>query len=363
MTLLPTSLPLSGMSAWTTRPRQLSRGAERWCHSTLLFSESIKQLTGHQPQRPFLSVLVTAAAGDRQQAATATTRSHNAATASSSSNNRNSPRNALRGTSNMGLPNNSSATASTTARAVATNTVAVQTATTPKNVNLMGSDEVLDSSDDDLDNADCDVINNIVPTGAFLQNLTSYRCLVVDSAYRPINVIGWFKAVVMDEAGKIDVLDYYPNAFAYSAYRSHPLPAVIRARKYVDLHEVAGHVALTRRNVMLRDRYTCQYCGCKKDLTLDHVVPVSKGGKNTWENLVTACMVCNQKKGHHSLSKLGWRLKHAPHQPTPYEIGVIMGVSQHDIEHPPSEWSLYLQPYKDLLDKARAKMTESLRMI
>lgn len=71
-----------------------------------------------------------------------------------------------------------------------------------------------------------------------------------------------------------------------------------------------------------------RYCGCKKDLTLDHVVPVSKGGKNTWENLVTACMVCNQKKGHHSLSKLGWRLKHAPHQPTPYEIGVIMGVSQ-----------------------------------
>ena len=56
-------------------------------------------------------------------------------------------------------------------------------------------------------------------------------------------------------------------------------------------------MALTRRNIMIRDRFCCQYCGCKRNLTIDHVHPQSKGGRNTWENLVTACMACNQKKG------------------------------------------------------------------
>jgi hypothetical protein len=60
---------------------------------------------------------------------------------------------------------------------------------------------------------------------------------------------------------------------------------------------MSAKVALTRRNIMIRDRFCCQYCGSKRNLTLDHVHPQSKGGRNTWCNLVTACMVCNQKKG------------------------------------------------------------------
>jgi hypothetical protein len=61
--------------------------------------------------------------------------------------------------------------------------------------------------------------------------------------------------------------------------------------------QMSAKVALTRRNIMIRDRFCCQYCGSKRNLTLDHVHPQSKGGRNTWCNLVTACMVCNQKKG------------------------------------------------------------------
>jgi hypothetical protein len=71
-----------------------------------------------------------------------------------------------------------------------------------------------------------------------------------------------------------------------------------------------------------------RYCGCQRDLTLDHVVPVSLGGVNSWTNLVTACMACNQRKGNKSLAQLGWSLPCLPREPTPQEVGVIAGISK-----------------------------------
>jgi hypothetical protein len=71
-----------------------------------------------------------------------------------------------------------------------------------------------------------------------------------------------------------------------------------------------------------------RYCGCQRDLTLDHVVPVSMGGGNSWANLVTACMACNQRKGNKSLAQLGWSLPCMPREPTPQEVGVIAGISK-----------------------------------
>ncbi|KAG1654279.1 hypothetical protein FOA52_005659 [Chlamydomonas sp. UWO 241] len=141
-------------------------------------------------------------------------------------------------------------------------------------------------------------INNIVVmTG---NNLGRHRALVLDCAYRPINVVAWPKAVMMDWAEKGEVVDYYPPpATAWSGQGEHMLPAVIRVpNRYLNLNEIASEVACTRRNILVRDRFSCQYCGCtSRNLTLDHVVPVSKGGKNSWLNLVAACMPCNQRKG------------------------------------------------------------------
>lgn len=71
-----------------------------------------------------------------------------------------------------------------------------------------------------------------------------------------------------------------------------------------------------------------RYCGSSRDLTLDHVTPVCRGGLNSWTNLVTACMSCNQRKGDKSLAQMGWSLPCLPREPTPQEVGVIAGISK-----------------------------------
>ncbi|KAJ9511366.1 hypothetical protein QJQ45_029816 [Haematococcus lacustris] len=159
------------------------------------------------------------------------------------------------------------------------------------------------------------VANNVVPAGGldWLSHLARARALVLDSAYRPIHVVSWHKAVNMDVGTRASVLEYYPpDLYAVSGRGKHLLPAVVRVDTYVDLHELCQRVTCTRRNVMARDKFCCQYCGSNRELTLDHIVPVCKGGKNSWVNLVTACMSCNQRKGSKLLHQMGWHLKTKP---------------------------------------------------
>ena len=80
--------------------------------------------------------------------------------------------------------------------------------------------------------------------------------------------------------------------------------------------------------MLTRDRHTCQYCGARSNLTLDHVLPVCRGGRNTWTNLVACCAHCNQRKGSTLLRDLGWRLRATPREPTARDLGLVLGVSQ-----------------------------------
>ncbi|KAK9803012.1 hypothetical protein WJX73_010577 [Symbiochloris irregularis] len=169
-----------------------------------------------------------------------------------------------------------------------------------------------------------------------------YRALVLDSSYRPINVINWQRAVCLDFLDKVDVLEYY-NVAVSSASSDYLIPAVMRVRLYVRREIRKGHLAISRRNIMTRDMWTCQYCGGKNDLTLDHVVPMSAGGKWSWENLVTACETCNGLKGNKALEQLGWKLRRPPSEPSPYEFGILLGLEM-GIKATPKEWSDYLLP-------------------
>eukprot|EP00775_Hariotina_reticulata_P013120 gene13120-13250_t len=120
------------------------------------------------------------------------------------------------------------------------------------------------SSDEELD--DDEGSEGLATTGACFGSSMApgtgrshaYRCLVLDSRYLPVNVVSWYRAVVMQLAGKADVLDYHPGGFAYSAYQAHPLPAVLRVRTFVDVYEFAGRLTLTRKNIMMRDHHQCQ---------------------------------------------------------------------------------------------------------
>ena len=127
------------------------------------------------------------------------------------------------------------------------------------------------------------------------------------------------KAVFLE---RVNVVSEY-NQVVRSPSIEMKLPSVVSLKDYIPLPEKA---AFTRFNVFLRDKFICQYCHNSfkvEELTFDHVTPKSKGGKTSWENVVTACRKCNTHKGNKSLKKIGLILKKKPHSPNNFELKEI----------------------------------------
>lgn len=185
-------------------------------------------------------------------------------------------------------------------------------------------------------------------------NMGKYRALVLDSSYRPIEVVNWQKALCMDLFDKTDVLEYYDGVFVRSAYTQFMIPAVLRVRFYVQRKNSYGRVTINRRNVFLRDNNTCQYCGSRNNLTIDHVTPLSRGGDWSWGNLVAACGACNSRKGAKTLKQLGWKLRKQPAEPSPFDVGIVCGGVMTDINAPPKEWIDYIAPFQQKTGKSRS---------
>jgi 5-methylcytosine-specific restriction endonuclease McrA len=137
--------------------------------------------------------------------------------------------------------------------------------------------------------------------------------LVLNQNYEPLNVCSTRRALVLVLGGKAEVLEHARGEW-HSLSRSFRKPSVIRLVYLV--RRPRPMVKLTRREVFIRDHHTCQYCGTHaRDLTLDHVIPRSKGGKHTWENLVSACRTCNHRKGGRTMEEAKMRLLHQPYRP------------------------------------------------
>lgn len=133
--------------------------------------------------------------------------------------------------------------------------------------------------------------------------------LVLNASYEPISICSAKRAIKLWAKGVAEIEATYPRPF----YRDMLLPSVVRLSRY--RHVPLKKHTISRRNVFLRDRQTCQYCGHKAapaKLTLDHVMPRSRGGLSTWENLATACYPCNSKKGDHTPEEAGMLLKSRP---------------------------------------------------
>ena len=114
---------------------------------------------------------------------------------------------------------------------------------------------------------------------------------------------------------KAELLHDDPEKELRTTRDSFQFPSVIRLRSYIRLPY--SKVVLSRRNVMRRDNFECQYCGKKSALTIDHVIPKSRGGKDTWENLTTACERCNVKKGNKTPKEAQMPLLTKPYRPVP----------------------------------------------
>ncbi|PSO57760.1 MAG: HNH endonuclease [Cyanobacteria bacterium QS_7_48_42] len=136
------------------------------------------------------------------------------------------------------------------------------------------------------------------------------KVLVLNASYEPLNLTSWRRAAILLLKGKAEQLEHN-GLYIYAEF---PLPTVIRLRYYVRVPY--KEIPLTRRNILERDSHTCQYCDYRgEQLTLDHVIPRSRGGKDHWDNLVSACVRCNVKKGSRTPKEAQMLLKRQPRRP------------------------------------------------
>jgi 5-methylcytosine-specific restriction endonuclease McrA len=140
--------------------------------------------------------------------------------------------------------------------------------------------------------------------------------LVLNQNYEPLSVCHARRAIILVLLGKAEIVEKHDKQ-VNSVSMSLPLPSVVRLSLYI--RAVKRDIALNRKNILKRDNHTCQYCGKNHDpLTTDHVVPKSQGGKESWDNLVTACIRCNNLKGDRTPEQAGLTLRVKPKKPHRY---------------------------------------------
>ena len=145
--------------------------------------------------------------------------------------------------------------------------------------------------------------------------LTRSPVLVLNQNYQPLNVCDARRAMSLLGRGKAETIEEGPH-YLHSATRIFPLPEVIRLIYMVK--RPIHRRKLSRREVFVRDGYRCQYCAkYTRDLTLDHVVPRSRGGLHTWENVASACKKCNHRKAGRTPREANMRLLSRPREPAP----------------------------------------------
>jgi 5-methylcytosine-specific restriction endonuclease McrA len=141
-------------------------------------------------------------------------------------------------------------------------------------------------------------------------------------SYFPLSLWGWQDAVKAVFLDRVNIISEYDDE-VHSPSFAMKLPSVIALKTYIPM---ARRPAFTRFNVFLRDRFACQYCGHAlpaSELTFDHIVPRSRGGRTSWTNVVTACTDCNLRKGNRHHTEIGMTLRRIPDQPSNYQLQQI----------------------------------------
>ena len=162
------------------------------------------------------------------------------------------------------------------------------------------------------------------------------RVLVLNATFEPINVCTVRRAAVLVLKSKAEVLEHGKGVL-HSEHLALDRPVVIRLITYVKVPRDVHRRKITRKAVLARDSWTCQYCGTSKPgLTVDHVIPRSRGGQSVWENIVAACASCNRRKGNRLPREASMHPRHLPRPPGPL---VFIRISSPRI---PVTWERYL---------------------
>ena len=159
--------------------------------------------------------------------------------------------------------------------------------------------------------------------------------LVLNATFEPVNVCSVRRAVVLLLKEKAEMVEHASWELR-SEHTALSRPVVIRLVTYVRVPRDAHRRKITRRAVFARDNWTCQYCGSRSNLTVDHVIPRSKGGDSSWTNIVASCAPCNRRKGDALPRQVGMQLRKQPRTPSAH---VFIHVASPTI---PVAWQQYL---------------------
>jgi 5-methylcytosine-specific restriction endonuclease McrA len=140
------------------------------------------------------------------------------------------------------------------------------------------------------------------------------KVLILNQNYEPLSVINVKKAVVLLYLGKVELVEAHQGRDLHAITAAMPCPSIVRLGVYVRIPY--KKIILSRKNILRRDGHCCQYCG-RGDLalTIDHILPVSRGGEDSWENLVCACVRCNNRKGDRLPEEAAMPLRRSPIRP------------------------------------------------
>ena len=169
-----------------------------------------------------------------------------------------------------------------------------------------------------------------------IKGLDANKTLKLDASFRPLEIVDSLEALVLCLIGKAYAVENYSKV-VNSVSDSFKLPSVIVLTRLVKFRY--NTLSCKRQNVIWRDKNVCQYCSCvftTEQLTVDHIIPRSKGGLNTWENLVAACKKCNQKKGDNTPEQANMKLIKRPIKP---KSSLLKNISKNQISH---LWKDYL---------------------
>ena len=180
----------------------------------------------------------------------------------------------------------------------------------------------------------------------------SYKqVLVLNQSYEPYFITNWKNAITLWFLNKVDILKSYDDVI-HSPSLVVNCPSVIRLKTKIPIRR--GRISLTRKNVLRRDGYACQYCGIKISIdnsTIDHIIPRSKGGKTEWGNVVACCSRCNNEKGNNLLDNIKLKLKCFPSPKDPTFVQ-LLSITEIEMKYP--EWLDYTQ-HLFLKDSLRKK--------
>jgi 5-methylcytosine-specific restriction endonuclease McrA len=160
------------------------------------------------------------------------------------------------------------------------------------------------------------------------------RVLVLNQDFSPLMVCSVERAFILVYLNKSEMVKPANGHKLRSVTQTFPMPSVIRLNRYVNAPYKG--VNLTRQNIFKRDNFECQYCGTRRDLTIDHVFPRGRGGIDAWTNLVTACKKCNAKKGDFTPDEAFMPLKRKPFKPS-YSIFL-----KDHLNGQADEWDMFL---------------------